>query len=415
MAENQLYGYRWVILIMAFLVHCGLQIAILITMGMGHLMMGPAVGLTVTEFSMIATMPYLTGFLFGIVGGAWADRKSIRTVMIFGLAIASVGAVMRAFSMVFPVQLIASFFLGFSLAALNANSAKLFRLWFPGRWTSIAMGIYILGATAGGGAIAMKVGPILSDPQTGFMIGAVCTVVCLVLWIVFGRTYPGGECEATEPMTKYLGIVLKNKYVWIISFVMFAAFGASIIENNFLTAGMVEFTGSPDIAGSISAVNMIAVGVGGVVMPIFLGYVKRLKPIFFAAAMCMAATDVLVFLVPFGPFTWFLVAIQGVFMGVILPLGKTLPALIPGVNPEHLGAVGGIQSSFQNLGAWVLPAYVVAPIATQVAGGSPLALMIGGGIVVALAGIFILFLPNNTPASVKLDEPADTGNAEETA
>ena len=93
MEDNKLYGYRWVMLVLAFLVHCGLQIAILITMGMGALMMGPAVGLTITEFSMIATMPYLTGFLFGLVGGAWADRKSIRTVMIFGLAIASVGAI----------------------------------------------------------------------------------------------------------------------------------------------------------------------------------------------------------------------------------------------------------------------------------------------------------------------------------
>lgn len=410
MEDNKLYSYRWIILVLAFLVHCGLQIAILITMGMGALMMGPAVGLTVTEFSMIATMPYLTGFLFGIVGGAWADRKSIRTVMVFGLAVASVGAIMRVFSMAFPIQLLASFLIGFSLAALNANSAKLFRLWFPGRWTSIAMGIYILGATAGGGAIAMKVGPVLTDPQTGFILGAVCTVVSLILWIFLGRTYPGGETEASEPMTKYLGVVLKNKYVWIISLVMFGAFGASIVENNFLTAGLVEYTGDPDTAGSVSALNMIAVGIGGVVMPVFLGYVKRLKPIFFIAAMCMAVTDVLMFWIPFGAITWIMVALQGVFMGIILPLGKTLPALIPGVNPEHLGAVGGIQSSFQNLGAWILPAYIIAPIATQLDGGSSFALMCGGGIAVALAGIFILFLPNNTPTKVTI--PTEEGDAE---
>ncbi len=403
MEDNKLYGYRWVMLVLAFLVHCGLQIAILITMGMGALMMGPAVGLTITEFSMIATMPYLTGFLFGLVGGAWADRKSIRTVMIFGLAIASVGAIMRVFSMVFPVQLVASFFLGFSLAALNANSAKLFRLWFPGKWTSIAMGIYILGATAGGGAIAMKVGPLLEDPQAGFILGAACTVLSLVLWICLGRTYPGGESEASEPMAKYFKVVLKNKYVWIISIIMFGAFGASIVENNFLTAGLVEFTGDPGVAGSISALNMISVGIGGVVMPIFLGRLKRLKPIFFAAAMCMAISDVLIFLLPYSVLTWIIVGLQGVFMGVILPLGKTLPALIPGVNPEHLGAVGGIQSSFQNLGAWILPAYIIAPIATIVAGGAPLALMTGGAIAVALAGIFVLFLPNNTPTTVQND------------
>lgn len=406
MAEEKLYGYRWVILVLAFLVHCGLQVAILITMGMGALMMGPGVGLSVTEFSMIATMPYLTGFLFGIIGGAWADRKSIRVVMIFGLSIAVVGTIMRTLSISFPVLLIASFLLGFSLAALNANSAKLFRLWFPGKWTSIAMGIYILGATAGGGAIAMKVGPMLTDPHTGFMIGAGCAIACLVLWIILGRTHPDGETnlDTVEPMTKYLGIVLKNRYVWVISLVMFFAFGASIVENNFLTAGMVEFTGDPGVAGSLSAVNMIAVGIGGVAMPVLLGNVKKLKPIFFVAAMCMAVTDVLLFWIPFGGITWVMVILQGVFMGVVLPMGKTLPALIPEVKPEHLGAVGGIQSSFQNLGAWILPAYIIAPIATMATGGTSLSLMIGGGIAVALAGIFILFLPNDTGTVVKVGE-----------
>lgn len=402
MAEEKVYGYRWVILILAFLVHCGLQVAILITMGMGSLMMGPDVGLSPMQFSMIATMPYLTGFLFGLVGGAWADRKSIRTVMIFGLAIASIGAVIRAFNMSFPVLIISSFMLGFSLAALNANSAKLFRLWFPGKMTSVAMGIYILGATAGGGAIAMQVGPILESPTTGFFIGAVTTVACLVLWILLGRTHPDGETpENAEPMTKYLGVVMKNKYVWVISFVMFFAFGASILENTFLTAGMVEYTGDPMTAGTISLVNMVAVGIGGVVMPILLANLKQLKPVFFAAAMCMAITDALMFWIPFGPATWAMVALQGVFMGIILPMGKTLPALIPGVKPEHMGAVGGVQASFQNLGAWILPAYIITPIATAVAGGSYFALMCGGAVIVALSGILILFLPNSVGTSVK--------------
>lgn len=131
--EEKLYGYRWVILALAFLVHCGLQVALLITMGMGALLMGPDVGYSVVEFSMLATIPYITGFIFGLVGGAWADRKSIRTVMIFGLSVASVGAIIRALSIAYPIMLLGSFLLGLALAALNANSTKLFRLWFPGR------------------------------------------------------------------------------------------------------------------------------------------------------------------------------------------------------------------------------------------------------------------------------------------
>lgn len=408
MEETKVYGYRWVILILAFLVHCGLQVAILITMGMGALMMGPDVGLSVTEFSMIATMPYLTGFLFGIIGGAWADRTSIRVVMIFGLSMAVIGSIMRCVSMAFPVLLIGSFLLGFSLAALNANSAKLFRLWFPGRWTSIAMGIYILGATAGGGVIAMKVGPILTDPLTGFYMGAGCAIASLILWILLGRKYPDGETPAdAEPMTKYLGVVLKNKYVWVISFVMFFVFGASIIENNFLVSGLIAVSGDPLVAGDIAAINMVAVGVGGVVMPAFLGSVKRLKPFFFIMATLMAISDCLIFALPIGPITMVIMVLQGVFMGTLLPMGKTLPALIPGAKPEYLGAIGGIQSSFQNLGAWILPAYIVAPIAEIYFGGAPMALLVGGGIVVFLSGVFILFLPKDTGTVVRVGDDGE--------
>ena len=407
MEEEKVYSYRWVILVLAFLVHCGLQVALIITMGMGGLLMSPAVGLSVVEFSMLATIPYITGFLFGLVGGAWADRKSIRHVMIIALAIASVGAIVRAVTMNYAVMLGGSFLLGLSLAALNANSAKLFRLWFPGKWTSIAMGVYILGATAGGGAIAMKVGPILDNPQTGFIIGAACTVACLVLWILLGRTYPDGETlDSAEPMTAYLGEVLKNKYVWIISFVMFFAFGASIAENSYLVSGLVAITGDPELSGNIGAVNMVAVGIGGVAMPSLLAKAKNLKVIFFIAAVLMGLSNIVIFMLPIGAITFIIVILQGVFMGLILPIGKTLPAVIPGVKPEHLGAVGGVQSSFQNLGAGLLPAYVVASLAGVLGGGSPTALMVGTGFLVIFGGLFMLALPKGTNAvsAVQVDE-----------
>ncbi len=95
-------------------------------------------------------------------------------------------------------------------------------------------------------------------------------------------------------------------------------------------------------------------------------------------------------------------------MGLLLPIGKTLPAVIPGINPEHLGAAGGIQSSMQNLGAGLLPAYVVAPIATAVAGVDPVAvataLMVGTGLLVIFSGIFVMMLPKGTNAVDQVQE-----------
>lgn len=389
---EHLYSYRWVILVTCFCVHALLQFGLLITSAMGALLMSPLYGFTPMEFSMIATMPYLVGFIFGIVSGAWADRKSIKLVMIFGLSIATVGGLLRCVSTSFPILLISSFLLGFALAALNANSAKIFRLWFPGRMTSVAMGIYILGATVGI-APALKIGVTLTNATSGFIMGAVCVAVALVMWIVLGRTHPDGESESSEPMTMYLGVVLKNKWVWLIAFIMMFAFGSSIVENNFLSAGLVQHVGSVETAGTIAAINNLAVGVFGIVMPLLLGRFKNLKPVFIAAAFLMAASCVVLFAVPYSAITWVILILQGVFMGVLLPMGKTLPALIPDMKPEYLGAVGGIQSSFQNLGAWILPAYIIAPIATAIDGGTTLTIFIGAAIACAIAGILMFFLP----------------------
>lgn len=397
---EKLYPYRWAILINAFLVHTLLQIAILITPGMGSILMGPDVGMSPMEFAAIATMPYLTGFLFGILSGQWADRKSIRFVMIVGLIAATIGAAVRCISMATPVLIFGSFIMGFALAALNANSAKIFRLWFPGKMTSITMGIYIFGATIGG-AIAFRIGPTLSDAHVGFMIGAVATAVALVCWIVLGRTHPDGESDGTESGSEALRAVIKNKYVWLIGFIMFFVFGASIIESDYLNAGLVNYVGDPALAGSMGSINMIAVGIGGVVMPIIISPLKKLKPVFFIAAICFLVSCLLIFTVPVGPWTWVILISQGIFMGVMLPMGKTLPALIPDVKREHLGAVGGFQSSMQNLGAFLLPAYVVAPICTAAWPGSFLALVGAAGVAGAIAGILFLVMPGSTSTYVE--------------
>lgn len=239
----------------------------------------------------------------------------------------------------------------------------------------------------------------MPDPQTGFIIGAGCTIGCLILWALLGRTHPEEtKAKDGEPMTAYLGEAIRNKYVWIISFVMFFAFGASIAENSYLTSGIQALTGDPALAGSIGAVNMVAVGIGGVAMPALLAKAKNLKIIFFVAALLMGISNIVIFQLPIGVISYIIVILQGVFMGLILPIGKTLPAVIPGVKPEHLGAVGGIQSSMQNLGAGLLPAYVVAPMAGMLGGGSPVALMIGTGILVIFGGLFMLLLPKGTNA-----------------
>lgn len=384
------YGYRWVIMVGAALVLALIQFGVFISAGCANSLMGPEYGLSTMQFSMISTMPYLMGFVGGLFAGAWADRTSIRTVMLFGLAVGTVGSLLRVLNTTFPCLLVSALLLGFALAALNANSAKLLRVWFPKRGLGVAMGVYTTGASVGA-AVALKLGTLVSV-QTAYLVAFACVLVGLLIWVFLMKT-SDYEKNASEPIFEYLGIVCRNRYVWFAALFMFFLFGCSVTEQTFINSAFTELTGSAATASTIAMVNSICVAIGGIVMPMVIGRFKRMKPVMVVAAVLMCINMIGVLVMPYGWFTWVRMVLQGVYMGTLLPLGKTLPALIPGVKEEHLGAAGGIQSMFQNLGGWLICSYIIAPIITATVGDTFLAYYVGAGISVLLAGLCILLLP----------------------
>ena len=384
------YKYRWVIMIMASLVLACIQFGVFISAGAAGSLMGPEYGLSSMQFAMVSTMPYLMGFLGGIICGTIADRTSIRKVMIIALIIAIVGSAIRVVNITFASMLISCLLLGVSLAALNANSAKLLKVWFPKKGLGVAMGVYTTGASVGAAA-ALKLGVLLTVPQS-FTLALVLVAIALVVWIFLGKTNEY-EAIAHEPVIEHLGDVIKNKYVWIVSLFMFFLFGCSVTEQTFINSAFTDLTGDPNIASTIAMTNSICVALGGIVMPIFVGKLKRLKPVMIVCAVLMCINMITVLVLPYSWFTWARMVLQGIYMGTLLPLGKSLPALIPNIKEEHLGAAGGIQSMFQNLGAWLIPAYILAPIITSTTGVSNLAYYVGAGICVLLSGICVLFIP----------------------
>ncbi|MDR3308104.1 MAG: MFS transporter [Coriobacteriales bacterium] len=407
-----LYPYRCVILIIASAIHAALQFAILIVPGVAPALIGQY-GIPATAFSLIATMPYLTGFLFGVASGAAADKTSIRLVLIAGLAVAFVGAALRAFSTAFAPLLVSSFFLGFALAALNANSAKIMRLWFPGKSTSVAMGIYIAAATVGA-ALGLGVGPVLPSVEIAFQIPAVLMGLAFAVWVLFGRKHPDGESaeqSAKEPIVEHLKVIAKSKNVWLISLCLFALFGCTVSVQTFANIAFTSLSGSMTTAGIIAAINTIAIGAGGIIMPIIVSRMKRLKPIFICCGILNAVVLFSILHIGYGPLTFVILGFEGLLYGVLIPMGKTLPALIPDVKLSHVGVTGGMQSMMQNLGAFLIPSFVVTPVCTALAGGNevllPLYVFSGAAICSIACAVFMFFVPETgTSAEARLKKEA---------
>lgn len=367
MQEEKLYPRRWGILAALFFALLFLQFTFIVPGGaalaiMEHYQISPML------FTMVMSVPYLSGILFGVFSGTLADRIGVRRVILVGYALALIGVVWRALSGTsFIMLFISSFVMGFATAVLNANSAKIIRRWFPGKSNSVAMGVYVAAASLGAG-IALNVGARVSL-EMSWWISVCCIVAAIVFWLILYREHPEGELKVEESVKEHLGTVLKNKSVWGISVFAFLFMGLTVVGTSYMVAGMTLLGGTPESAGeaaNISTINTLFVCASSIFLPAVIARFKRIR---LPLTILLIGTGLfygISLFVPLGPITYVIFILAAIFVGPIMSMVKTMPALLPNVKQEHLGAVGGVQSMFQNFGMFLVSSYIVAPIATLI-------------------------------------------------
>lgn len=397
-------SHKWMSLLAMVIVLFMMQFSCLITAGVATIIM-PELGLTPAQFGMLCNMPFLAGVLFGILMGNIGDKIGIKKVMIIGIIVFVVGAFWRAYSYDFVMLMISSLCMGFGVAVLNSNSTKGIRLWFPGPAMAPAMGLYVTGASIGAG-IAISAGPYFATYNQAFLVCGFLAIASLIVWILMYRTHPSEKAVAAEGADT-VGLaafkdVMKNKHVWIVSFMIFFIFGTSTTVQTYMSAGFIEHSGGQVASVStLSLASSVAVAVGSIFAPMVITKFKLFRPVMIVFFIITAASTALSMLVPYGALTFVMIIVYGVFMGGVLAMGKAVPALLPNIDPRNLGAVGGFHSTLQNIGAWCIAGYIIAPIC-QGAFAVNLypAIYVGAAVSMLLAGVCTLLLPKDLPTAV---------------
>jgi CP family cyanate transporter-like MFS transporter len=400
--EEQLLPRRWGILVGMTVILIAIQFAFILPGGAAVLIM-QTYQIQPMAFSMIMSIPYFAGFLFAILAGTLADRIGLNKVLLFGFACALVGSICRILTAGSYIGLfLSTMVMGFALAALNANSAKLLRFWFPGKSNSFAMGVYTAGMSAGA-ALALYYGSHIATVEQGWVFSTGLIVVGIILWIILYRDHPVHNEITKEPLGEYMKIVLRNKDVWGISIFAMLVFGMTNVNGSYMVAAVTALAGDPSFAadaGTMSTVNTVIACVASMVLPV--AFVARFKNMRLPATICFIGTAVcfaLVYFLPYGPATWILYILQPIFMASLMPIAKMLPALLPSVEPKYLGVVGGIQATFQNFGMFLLASYVLSPIAIAVSGttdglGYYQAVYVGTAVLCIIGALSLLLFPN---------------------
>ncbi|MGN0078415.1 MAG: nitrate/nitrite transporter [Coriobacteriales bacterium] len=358
------HGFRWYVLLVFALLDFLTLFTVMCCAGAAPVIM-EQYQVDSQTFSLLTSITYLTGFLTCLFFGSFVDRFGARNTILGGLVLGVIGAVLRAAVPEFWAFLLGNFIIGFTFSALNAGVVKVMRAWFSPKQFSVAIGIYIAAASFGA-SIGMNSANLFPSLSWMLWFCVALYVVAIILTIfVKNRPADGPEDTVKESIIKYLGATLKYKSVWICSFAYFLVYTASTAGNIFMVIALQAVKGAPiEVAGLAGMLGGFGCLFGSALLPIITAKVGSTKPCLLVYSALMAITLAAAWLVPgMGTHTIVFLFLQAFFLGGLLSGTKALPGQIPELPAEYVGTAGGFQACLQNLGAFVGPTFIIAPIA----------------------------------------------------
>ncbi len=331
-------------------------------------------GLTDTQFGLLAGTPILTGSLSRIFLGIWTDQYGGRIVYVLTMLAAAAATFALSYATTYETMLLAALGVGLAGGSFAVGVAYVSK-WYPKEKQGTALGIF--GAGNVGAAVTKFVAPFVMVAFGWTIVAQVWAAVLVAMAIVFwltteddpdlkSRRAAGAKARGTfmqlEP--------LKNLQVWRFSIYYFFVFGGfvalalwlprylvGVYELDIKTAGMIAaFYSIPAsifraYGGHLSdryGARRIMYWTFGValVTTFMLSYpdtdyiIHGIRgPITFSTSLSLVPFILLIFV-----------------LGFFMSLGKAaVYKHIPVYYPDHVGSVGGLVGMIGGLGGFVLP------------------------------------------------------------
>ena len=349
-------------------------------------------GMSPSQFSAVTMAPMLTGIIFSIPAGLWADKKGVRLTVAIAGAFSIVGGFLRIISTNFSMLLISMILIGFIAVFISANCVKLISEWFPRDETSLAMGVFMAGGGAGN-AIAQAITPFFGTFRNASIICLVFMIIAYVLFLAVATDRPkGAQAPPPDvPITETIGSLLKLKHIWIIGFAMVMFMVANMTTSIFLVTGLQDRGIPPTIGGPITSLFAIGIMLGSIFGGAFILKIGKNKfripclIIGIIGGICLYAGWSIGITAPMA----ILIFIGALCCGSLVPIATAAMVYVPGMKPEYMGAGGGYMNTMRFLAAFFVPSYIIAPIVKTNYSGY----LIAAAAAIVLFGVLLTLLP----------------------
>ncbi|MDR2378964.1 MAG: MFS transporter [Bifidobacteriaceae bacterium] len=349
-----------------------------------------ALGVGNTQLSSLMMAPMLGGVVFGLASGGLTDRYGYKRVVSVTFVVSLAGVILRIFAQTFAVFFVAMVLMGLVAAILIAVSPKLLASWFTPQRLGPAMGVLFAAAPVGT-AVVQSTAARFGSPGAVYVVGAILAAACFIAWLtVVPARGAAAEASAGQSVTGYLREAIGNPRVWLLATAMFVFMGAQMTYSSFLPTALNADKGLElPAAGTLAAVYTIGSLIGSAALPALAAKIGRVKPFILGCGVFGMAAMGLAWLTAPGWGGVVLLGLAGALVGALTPFVMAAPALLPDIGPRLAGSAGGLLATTQTAGAFVLPTFVIVPIA-----GANYTLLLGlAALCAGLVALTMAFVP----------------------
>lgn len=326
-------------------------------------------GLSATEFGMLASIPVLSGALIRVPLGMWTDKFGGRIVL-FSLMMLTVPFIfLVSYAREFWQFLVIGLILGLAGGAFSVGTPYVAR-WFPKEQQGLAMGIF--GAGNAGSALTKLVAPILIGWGTWHLVpkayAAIMLGAALIFW--FGSyTDPSHRIPTKVTLKEQLSL-LKDPGVLRYSQYYSVVFGGYVGLALWMTEYYVE---EYHLSLQVAALLAACFSLPGGVLRAFGGYLSDRFGAYRVTWLVMWVCWICFFILSY-PNTHFVIhtvngdisfnlhlnvvifTILMFIVGIAMAIGKaSVFKFVANDYPDNIGAVSGIVGLAGGLGGFVLP------------------------------------------------------------
>lgn len=328
-------------------------------------------GLSETQFGLLAAMPVLTGSLVRVPLGIWTDRYGGRPVFFILMLLAVVPIWLLSYATEYWQFLVLALFVGLTGGSFSVGTPYVAR-WFPRNKQGLAMGVF--GAGNSGSAITKFVAPALMAAAGGAwvivpQVYAVALLVTAVLFWMFSASDPSHRVTQRATLSEQLAM-LKDPRVLRYCQYYSVVFGGYVALALWMTKYYIgEYGFDIKLAALLAACFSLPGGVlramGGWISDRYGAY----KTTWWVMWVCWVAFFLLsypqteftvvttdgprTFNIALGPTTFTILLFV---VGIAMAIGKaSVFKFISDEFSENIGAVSGIVGLAGGMGGFVLP------------------------------------------------------------